>query len=108
MAVDEAGREDGAAQVVLGAVAEAGGQLGVGADPAQGVAVDQQRAVVDPAPGAVGGHRGQARVAPEGECHVLIPEGECRASAAPRCNRGFRLIGRPSALIGCCALRAPG
>ena len=68
MAVDQAGRDQRAAEVVLvgRACRDVGGQVGLGADPGDAVAVDEQCAALDPAPRRAAGEGREARMAPEG------------------------------------------
>jgi hypothetical protein len=65
VAVDQAGCDQGAAQVMLGADIHGTRQRRLVADPAQRVALDQQRTAVDQSPAVRAGERGKARIAPQ-------------------------------------------
>src|SRR5207302_1115133 len=60
VAVDQARRDERAGEVDLGVGAQAGRQLGFGADPGEAVAFDEQGAALDRAPAARLGERRQA------------------------------------------------
>ena len=79
MAVDQARRDQRAAEVVLGVAASApAGRSASAPTQAQRVAFDQQRAALDRAPAVAAGQGGEARVAPERVVMRRAP----RASAA--------------------------
>ena len=104
MAVDQARRHERAAEVVLGADREPAGrvaELAFGADPAQGLAVDEQRAVLDPAPRHCAGfERREAGVAPQADAHRdpvsatgIAASSHQAVAAAGRCAASKRSLG---------------
>ena len=69
VAVDEARRDERAAEVDFGVGARVRRQVGFGTGPGDRVALDQQRAALDEAPAARIGEGGEARAAPERRRH---------------------------------------
>jgi hypothetical protein len=69
VAVDQPRRDQRIREVVLGIDAQRHGQIALGADPVESVALGDDRASLDPAPGLVAGQRRQSGVAPERACH---------------------------------------